>query len=229
LVKSAPAAMTNRRTNAAASTAAAAAASARRRYIRACSIVSTGNRDRRAPSALMTVLRRAPLPRPPRRNFVGAKKTGPLRARPQVRQRGGASESPSRGEETANLRLPIWEDHGQSQIRQQAHTMQSDSTSHNVATGMPAMRCQHGRPDKLSGDCNHLVCRRDGKNAAHRVRSIIAKSKPDFGKDHAPTTFACGCRQRRRTRHARRFKIKSSNAARWRQESREMPARARRF
>ena len=29
----------------------------------------------------------------------GAKKTGPSRARPKVRQRGGASESPSRGEE----------------------------------------------------------------------------------------------------------------------------------
>src|SRR5579863_3880756 len=59
-------------------TAAAAAASATRlRYIRARSIVLTGNRDR-APSALMTVLRRAPLPRPPRRNFVGTKKNRAL-------------------------------------------------------------------------------------------------------------------------------------------------------
>jgi hypothetical protein len=68
--------------------------------------------------------------------------------------------------------------------------MQSDSAWHNVATGMPAMHCRQGRPDKLSNDCNRLVCRRDGKNAADRVRSIIVKSKPDFGKDHAATTLA---------------------------------------
>jgi hypothetical protein len=82
--------MTNRRTNAAASTAAAAAASARRpRYIRARSIVLTANRDRHAPSALMTVLRRAPFFRPPRRNFVGAKKNRALA--------GPASSSPAWG------------------------------------------------------------------------------------------------------------------------------------
>jgi hypothetical protein len=53
--------------------------------------------------------------------------------------------------------LPIWEDHDQSQVRQQTSTMQSDSASHNVATGMPAMRCQHGRPDKLCDDYNRTA------------------------------------------------------------------------
>ena len=168
-------------------------------HLRARSIVLTGNRDRHAPSALMTVLRRAKLFVRRDRISSARKKTGPLRARPQVRQRGGASKSPSRGEETANLRLPIWEDHGQSQVRQHANTMQSDSASHNVATGMPAMRCQHGRPDKFVTITTAPRAGHDKKNAMHRVRSMMAKSKADFGKDHAPTTFARGRRQHWRT------------------------------
>jgi hypothetical protein len=79
-----------RRDDGSANAAASTAAPARRPcYIRARSIVLTGNRERRAPSALMTVLRRAPLPRPPRRNFVGAKKNRALA--------GPASSSPAWG------------------------------------------------------------------------------------------------------------------------------------
>jgi hypothetical protein len=101
-----------------------------------------------------------------------------LRARPQVRQRGGASESPSRGEETANQRLPIWEDHGQPQVRQQNGTMQSDSASHNMVAGMPAMRCQHRRPYKLCDNCNRLVWDRDRKKRDARCSEHDREVEP---------------------------------------------------
>jgi hypothetical protein len=109
---------------------------------------------------------------------ASAKKTGPLRARPQVRQRGGASESPSRGEETANQRLPIWEDHGQPQVRQQYGTMQSDSASHNMVAGMPAMRRQHRRPYKLCDNCNRLVWDRDRKKRDARCSEHDREVEP---------------------------------------------------
>jgi hypothetical protein len=63
-----------------------------------------------------------------------------------------------------------------------------------------------------------------GKSAMHDVRSMIAKSNHDFGKDHAPTTFA----RADNTGRAGNRDANSSSAARWRPESREMPARARR-
>ena len=73
-------------------------------------------------------------------NTGGAKKTGPSRARPKVRQRGGASESPSRGEETACIRKPIWEDHSSRMSRSKVFILQIHPATHNAAVDMPAMR-----------------------------------------------------------------------------------------
>ena len=106
----------------------------------------------------------------PRRSVAfQRKKTGPSRARPQVRQRGGASESPSRGEELRTGDRQIWEDHGQPHVAQRKSTMQRDTALHNMEAGMPAMRYRPGRPDKLRDGCNRFTCHREMRNAAKNL------------------------------------------------------------
>lgn len=65
--------------------------------------------------------------------------------------------------------------------------MQSDIAAHNMTTGMPAMHCRHGRPDKLCDDYNRSACVVTRKSAMRGACSKIAKWKPIFGKDYAPT------------------------------------------
>lgn len=140
-----------------------------------------------------------------RRSFACAwrKKTGPSRARSQVRQRGGASESPSRGVELRTCgcqsgRITAPACHAARQLL--CKLIPRRTTRHQTC-----QPCDIGK-----------IVTRHLKNARRDCSATAVASRFTY----------VNAVQKSATSAAR--KLSSSIAAHWRQENREMPARGRR-